>query len=597
MPIESTNLDAKRKVKANDLKRALKVFRFMLPYKWTYALGLLFLVFSITSGLLMPFLISKLIDEATGQGSWYVKGLNNIVLLIGGLVILQATFSFVRIYTFDYVTANSIAGLRKQMYDKILNLPVPFFEERRVGELISRLTSDISRLEETMSVTLAEFLRQIATLIIGIAFLLHYSPKLTGLMLLSFPLIVLLLLVFGRFIRKLSKKVQDNLAATNVIVDETFHAINTVKAYTNENYEKGRYAKSIESVVLQGLKLARYRGAFISLLIVGLFGGIVFVLWEGALQVQSGQLTIGGLTGFVFYTIFIAGSLAGLGELYSKVQSTIGGTERILEILDEPQEDYSQKVHLNGHFNYGSIAFKEVRFSYPSRPDVAVMKGINFEIANGEKIALVGPSGAGKSTITQLLLGYYKVSSGQILVNGISIYDMGLENLRKKIGIVPQEVSLFGGSIRENIAYGDTSATEAQIIEAAKKANAWSFIQSFPDGLETLVGERGVKLSGGQKQRIAIARAILKNPAILVLDEATSSLDAESEVLVQEALEGLMENRTSIVIAHRLSTIRKADRIFVINEGQIIETGTHEQLLENDNGLYSHLLKLQFNLK
>ena len=604
------NPDAKKKITVKDIKSSYRIFRYLLPYKGTYIIGLFFLVLSTTSSVMIPFLFSLLVTVANeGQGYLYQKSflitsITTIVEMLGVALLLQAIFSYIRVYTFNYVTTMAIADLRDALYQKILVLPISFFEERRVGELISRLTSDVSKLEETLSITLAEFLRQIATLLIGGFFLWHYSAKLTLIMMAVIPPIIVVLVIFGRFIRKLSKQAQDSLATSNVILDETFHAINIVKAFTNEKYEGRRYTSSLKEFIKASLRLNTFRGAFISVFITGIFGGIVLVLWQGALMVQQFHhdpntgMDIGQLTGFVLYTIFIGGSLAGMSELLPKVQSTLGGTERLLEILDEPAE-----ANLTGNnqgqskLTTGDIAFKDVEFSYPTRKDIQILKKMNFTIKDGEKIALVGPSGAGKSTITQLLLGFYRIDSGDIQVNGQSVYQMGLENLRHNVGIVPQEVVLFGGTIRENIAYGKPGATDEEITEAAKKANAFNFISTFPEGLETRVGERGVKLSGGQKQRVAIARAILKDPSILVLDEATSSLDAESEILVQEALDELMKNRTSIVIAHRLSTIRKADRIFVINEGNIIETGSHDELIQNPDGLYNHLLKLQFQLK
>lgn len=596
--------EQKKRIGLSDLKAAKEILQYVAPYKRIYILGLAFLVCSTLAALVIPFLLSQLVDVVNGQ-SRYFSSLTTLMLVVFISIVVQSLFSFGRVYTFHYVTIRTVADLRKTIYNKVLGLPIPFFEERRVGELISRITSDVSKLEETLSLSLAEFLRQIVTLTIGPAFLFFFSVRLTLLMLAVFPVMVLLMVSFGRFIRKLSKQNQDMLADTNIIVDESFHGINTVKAYTNEHYESTRYNRSITDVIQVGLKLAKYRGAFISTLILSMFGSIILILWYGGtlviennLHPQPGGFTTGSLTGFVFYTIFIGGALAGMGDLYAKIQSTLGGTERLLDIIHErsevPTTDTSSDLH---KFETGSITFEDLSFTYPTRPDVTVLKHLSFDIRNGEQIALVGPSGAGKSTITQLLLGFYPVDEGHILINDKPYTDYRLQELRFNIGIVPQEISLFGGTIGENIAYGKIDATEAEIIEAAKKANAWDFISTFPDSLDTIVGERGVKLSGGQKQRVAIARAILKDPAILILDEATSSLDAESEILVQEALDKLMANRTTIVIAHRLSTIRKVDRILVINDGEIIESGSHDELVQNDEGLYNYLLKLQFHMQ
>lgn len=580
----------KRPLNKVGIKKLLGIFRFVLPYRWTFVLGLVAL--GLSSGILLgfPYLAGKLLDVAQGNQTFYLTSINQIGLALIGILLVQGVFSFLRVYTFTQVSERSLADLRQHIYTKIIWLPISFFDKRRVGELISRITSDVSTLQDTFTFTLAELLRQVLVLLIGVPVIFILVPHLTIFMLLTFPVLVLAALFFGKFIRKLSKKTQDQLANSNVIVEETLHSIAVVKSFTNEVFEIARYKKSLTEVVKTAIHASKYRGAFISFTIVALFGGIVAVSWYGAYLVQSGEITVGDLFSFVIYTTFIGGSIAGLGDIYSQLQRSVGASERILEILDQ-QDEHMQASHalkLNG-----KIEYKDVEFSYPTRSDAHVLKEISFSINPGEKIALVGPSGSGKSTIINLLMRFYTPDSGDIHVDGVDAQDYNLSDYRNNIGIVPQEVILFGGTIRENIAYGKTDATEAEIIEAARQANAWEFIEGFPEKLDTLVGDRGVKLSGGQRQRVAIARAILKNPKILVLDEATSSLDAKSEKLVQEALEKLMENRTTVVIAHRLSTIRKVDRIMVIKEGAIVEAGTHSELAALDNGIYSNLLKLQ----
>lgn len=589
---EAPSKEEKRKLNKENLKKLSSIFRFIKPYKGTFTLGMLCLIVSSTVLLAFPFATGKLIDVAHGKMNWIGEDINTVALVLIGILAVQSFFSFFRVYLFAQVSERSMADVRSTLYTKMMSLPMTFFDSKRVGELVSRITNDISLLQDTFSVTLAEFIRQIATLVIGTAILFYTTPKLAGFMLATFPVIIILALFFGRFIRKLSKKTQDELASANIIVEETLQSINVVKAFTSELIEVMRYRKSLDTVVKVALKSATYRGAFISFIIFAVLGGIVAVMWYGASLVQGGDMSVGDLLSFVLYTTFIGASVAGLGDLYGQIQKAIGASERVMEILyEEGEQSLQEQVKPLGL--QGSVDFNAVQFAYPTRKDVSVLKSIDFSIAPGEKVALVGHSGAGKSTIIQLLMRFYPLNNGSIKVDGQDISTYDLSAYRQNIGIVPQEVILFGGSIRENIAYGKPDASEEEIIKAAEQANAWLFIKEFPEGLDTLVGERGVKLSGGQRQRIAIARAILKNPKLLILDEATSSLDAESENLVQQALDELMVGRTTIIIAHRLATIRKVDKIYVLSDGKIAESGTHEELLASDEGTYSNLVKLQ----
>jgi len=581
----------KRPLNKSGLRKLIGIFRFVLPHRGMFILGLFALGLSSGTLLAFPYFAGKLLDVAQGKTDFIFTSINQIALALIGILVIQGIFSFIRVYTFTYVSERTVADLREHIYAKIVWLPLSFYDDRRVGELISRITSDVGTLYDTFTFTLAELLRQVLILAIGIPVIFFLYPKLTIFMLLTFPILVLAALFFGKFIRKLSKKTQDQLASSNVIVEETLQSIAVVKSFTNELFEVLRYKKSLNEVVKTAIYASRYRGVFISFTIVALFGGIVAVSWYGAYLVQSKEAEVGELFSFVIYTAFIGGSIAGLGDIYSQIQRSIGASERILEILNQSDE----QTESSGSIKFaGNIEFKHVSFSYPTRQDVEVLRDISFKILPGEKIALVGPSGSGKSTIINLLMRFYPVISGDILVDRNHNQSYNLSDYRRNFGIVPQEVILFGGTIRENISYGRPGASVEEIIDAAKKANALEFIESFPEKMETLVGDRGVKLSGGQRQRIAIARAILKNPAILILDEATSSLDALSEKLVQEALEKLMENRTTVVIAHRLSTIRKVDRILVIKDGQIAESGSHDDLIQLHDGLYNNLLKLQF---
>ncbi|MCB0515098.1 MAG: ATP-binding cassette domain-containing protein [Bacteroidetes bacterium] len=565
---------------------------------------MLFLLLSSATALLFPAIIGVLLDTATSKQTAFLNdyfsaikswGINGVAWLLLGVLVLQAVFSFVRVLTFAYVSENVMADIRTDLYNKMIRLPISFFEKSRVGELTSRITADVTQLQEAISWTLGEFLRQIFTLIAGAVFIFLISTKLSLIMLSTFPILVVVAIFFGKYIKKMSKKTQDALAQANVVAEETLQNIYVVKSFSNEVYESNRYLKDMREVVSYAMKAANYRGIFTSFFIFGIFGGIILVLWFGASFIEQGVMTAGELTTFVIYTIYIGASLGGLSDLYSRLQKAVGASERVREILQETPE-----ISLNKHIVpedippiQGNIRFKEVSFHYPSRADMRVLNRIDMDIQSGQKIALVGSSGAGKSTIAQLLLRFYAINEGSIEIDGKSIYDYDLEVYRQFLGLVPQEVILFGGSIRENIAYGKPNASFEEIKTVAARANALDFIRSFPEGFDTVIGERGVKLSGGQRQRLAIARAMLRDPRILILDEATSSLDSESEQAVQQALDQLMKNRTSIIIAHRLSTIRHVDKIYVLEKGEICESGTHEELLANPQSRYKTLVALQ----
>ncbi len=479
-----------------------------------------------------------------------------------------------------------------------------FFARRRVGELTSRLSSDLAQIQDTLIMTLPHLIRQTTILVGGIVLIAATSWKLTLVMLAALPAVVVVAAIFGRLIRKTSRDTQDKLADTSVVVEETLQGIANVKAFTNENYEQGRYQSGLQAFLTMALKAARYRAGFVSFIIFCLFGAIVVVAWYGATLLQAGALSAGELARFMLYTMFVGGAMGSFAELWTQLQRTLGASQRVRELLQEqpellalPAPAVNGEASADGHRRIrGDVVLEGIEFSYPSRKDVLVLRGLSLQARAGERIALVGPSGAGKSTIVSLLLRFYDPDTGRVLIDGREARDYGLAELRGQMAIVPQDVILFGGSIAENIAYGKPGCSQAEIEDAAKKANAHDFIMGFPEAYQTLVGERGVQLSGGQRQRVAIARAILKDPAILLLDEATSSLDSESESLVQQALEVLMEGRTSVIIAHRLATVRTADRIFVIKEGRAVESGTHAELIEREDGVYRTLSALQFDL-
>ncbi len=579
----------KKRITKAALKKSLRLFKYVKPYSGTFAIGLVFLFLSSISSMVFPYLTGELVDAASGE---IIEKINEIALLLLGVFLLNAIFSYFRIYLFAIVTQKTLASLRQATYEQLIHLKMLFFSERRVGELNSRISSDISLLQETLTTTIAEFLRQIIIITVGIALLSYLSIKLTLLMLSIVPVVVIIAVTFGKKIKTLSKEAQNQVADSNVIVEETLQAIATVKAFVNEPFEILRYKHKTEEVVDVSIKGAKWRGAFAAFLIFCLFGSIIVVIWYGVILVQEEALSIGKLFTFILYSVFVGASLGGIADLYSQLQKAIGATENLLELFDEEREE-KNTLSSDKKIEKGEISFLNISFSYPNRPDIPVLKNLSFNAKAGETIAIVGPSGAGKSTITSLIMRFYDAQDGQIKIDGIENNEYTLKELRSSMAIVPQEVLLFGGSIYENIRYGNPDANHEQIIEAARQANALDFIESFPEKFDTVVGERGVQLSGGQRQRVAIARAILKNPKILILDEATSSLDSKSETLVQEALEKLMSGRTSIVIAHRLSTIQNADKIIVIKDGELIEMGNHQELLAKEKGLYQELRSLQ----
>ncbi len=583
----------KSKITASSLQKAIVIFKYAGNHRWKFYVGLVFLLFTGATALAFPKLMGMLID--------CVKNKNNdqANMIAGGLILilfLQSIFSFFRLYLFVNFTEHTLANLRVSLYSNLVKLPMSFFSQKRVGELNSRISSDITQIQDTLTSTIAEFLRQFILIIGGVLLLANESIKLTLLMLSVVPLVAVAAVIFGRFIRKYSKSVQDKVAESQVVVEETMQGISIVKAFANEWYEIARYNGKIKEVVKIAIKGGKYRGYFASFIIFCLFGAIVAVVWFGVRLSISGEMSVGQLISFVLYSTFVGASFGGIAELYAQIQKAIGATERVFELLDEtPEKINSDRDLATIDKIKGNVTFKNVAFSYHSRKEIKVLKDVSFTANFGQKIAIVGPSGTGKSTIASLLLRFYTIDEGEILVDGKNIYDFDLEHLRGNMSIVPQDVILFGGTIRENIAYGKPNATEEEIVTASKQANAYNFIESFPKKFETIVGERGIKLSGGQRQRIAIARALLKNPSILILDEATSSLDSKSEKLVQEALEILMEGRTSIIIAHRLSTIRSADQILVLDNGKITEQGTHQELIALENGIYKNLSNLQFS--
>lgn len=582
----------------------IKILSYLKPHKFLFFLGAFFLIVSTVTALSFPYLFPLLVDLAqhkevhlipyNGTTLINITSRLELIEIIVALLIIQSIVSFLRLYIFAHTNERILADIRYDLYTKIISLPISFYEKNRIGELTSRITSDVTKLHDVLSIDIAEFIRQIFTLLGGIVLLFLISKELTLFILYTVPVVVVFGLFFGKFIRKKSAEAQQAIADSNVVVEETFHNINIVKAYTNELFESNRYLQKVNKIKNVNLGNAVFRGLFISFIILVMFGVITLVLYKASGLLEVNKLTVGQVIQFIIFTVFIAGSLAGIADLFGKIITALGASDRITQILAILSELDIKEAHAN-KIN-GVIEFNDIHFHYPTRPEIEILKGISFKANKGEKIALVGSSGAGKSTILQVLLRFYAIQKGSITIDNISTTEMNIQDLRANIAVVPQEVLLFGGTIKENILYGKLGASDEEVMHAVIKSNSLEFIERFPEGLNTIVGERGVKLSGGQRQRIAIARAILKDPAILLLDEATSALDAASEKLVQSALDTLMEGRTTIIIAHRLSTIRNVDKIIVINHGKIAEQGTHQELSMMQDGLYNHLLKLQYQL-
>ena len=633
-------------VNRETLRQAARLFGYLLPYRGRFIAAMIALLCSTSLGLCFPYLIGSLIDIATraagqaaasaapgagtlplpgmfaGAGPAFLRhlGLNGIFALLIVQLTVQSAFTYLQVTWFNEAGEKALVQIRRDTYARLIALPMSFFSRRRVGELSSRISADLTQIEDTLTGATPQFLRQSTLLIGGMSFVFFTSGRLALVMLACFPPIIVVAILFGKKMRGVSRAAQDRLAESNTVVEETLQGIANVKAFGNEPYEIGRYTASIRQFLDAVLRGVSYRAAFVAFIIFAMFGAIVVVMWYGCVLVERGQLTVGELTRFTIYTSFVAGAIGSFADLYSQIQKTVGATARVRELLLEEPEPVVPPEALpsadarpilapdaaaapvagtNGAPPArlrGAVEFAGVDFAYPSRPEVRVLHGLSLRAEPGERVALVGPSGAGKSTVVSLLLRFYEPDAGQVRLDGRPAADYPLKSLRSQMAIVPQEVLLFGGSVAENIAYGKPGASAGEIAAAARQANAHDFIAAFPEGYGTVVGERGIKLSGGQRQRIAIARAILKDPAILILDEATSALDSESERLVQDALDHLMRGRTSFIIAHRLATVREADRIVVIRDGSVAESGTHAELLENREGLYRRLSEFQFDL-